>query len=60
MSTPLDAIKNALKSLFGGNSITDAVGVDIGSSAIKVVHIKKEGEKAMVHSHSGHICKMES
>ncbi len=51
MDTLLDTIKNGLKSLFGGNSISDAVGVDIGSSAIKVVHIKKEGEKAVLETY---------
>ncbi len=47
-----------LKKLFGsasgamgGNSIESAVGIDIGSSAIKVVEIKKRGGKALLETY---------
>ena len=37
--------------LFGGNSGNRAVGIDIGSSEIKVVEIKKKGGKAVLETY---------
>ena len=37
--------------LFGGSSGGNAVGIDIGSSAIKVVEIKKKGGKAILETY---------
>jgi type IV pilus assembly protein PilM len=50
-------MSNLLKNLFSGfnkigsNSIDSAVGVDIGSSAIKVVEIRKKGGKAVLETY---------
>ncbi len=50
-------MSNLLKNLFSGfskigsNSIDSAVGVDIGSSAIKVVEIRRKGGKAVLETY---------
>lgn len=50
-------MNNLLKNLFsglnkiGGSDVDSAVGVDIGSSAIKVVEIKRKGGKAMLETY---------
>lgn len=51
MSNLFDTIKQALSGLFGNSGPSDAVGIDIGSSAIKVVHIKKDGNKAVLETY---------
>jgi type IV pilus assembly protein PilM len=49
MSNPLkDLISNIH---IGGGAIDSAVGIDIGSSAIKVVEIKKKGGKAVLETY---------
>src|SRR3954463_5378650 len=48
---------NPLKKIFGnisrlvGNTEDSAVGIDIGSSAIKVVEIKKKGGRALLETY---------
>ena len=46
-------IKNLLSNLniFGGGRDDSALGVDVGSSAIKVVEIKKRGGKAVLETY---------
>lgn len=51
MSNVFDTIKQALSGIFGNSGPSDAVGIDIGSSAIKVVHIKKDGNKAVLETY---------
>jgi len=48
-----NSIKNFFSSLnlFGGGGGDSAVGIDIGSSAIKVVEIKKRGGKAVLETY---------
>ncbi|MBP6931502.1 MAG: type IV pilus assembly protein PilM [Candidatus Pacebacteria bacterium] len=46
-----DIIKNGLQSLFGKESNKSALGVDIGSSSIKLVQIKKQGGKAVLETY---------
>lgn len=41
----------SLSNLFGGGTESSAVGIDIGSSSIKVVQIKKKGSKAMLETY---------
>ena len=47
MDNPIKNLFGNFK-LFGGGSGGSALGVDIGSSAIKVVEIKKRGGKAVL------------
>ncbi|MFH1200865.1 MAG: type IV pilus assembly protein PilM [bacterium] len=48
-----DLLKNLFSgfSKFGGGSEDSAIGVDIGSSAIKIVEIKKRGNKAVLETY---------
>ncbi len=46
-----DIIKNGLQSLFGKEGNKSALGVDIGSSSIKLVQIKKQGGKAVLETY---------
>jgi type IV pilus assembly protein PilM len=48
-----DLLKNLFSgfSKFGSGSVDSAIGVDIGSSAIKVVEIKKKGGKAVLETY---------
>jgi type IV pilus assembly protein PilM len=48
-----DLLKNLFSgfSKFGGGSEDSAIGVDIGSSAIKIVEIKKKGNKAVLETY---------
>ncbi len=46
MESILESIKSALRSLFGGQTDNTAVGIDIGSSSIKVVELRREAGRA--------------
>ncbi|MES2023126.1 MAG: type IV pilus assembly protein PilM [Patescibacteria group bacterium] len=50
MDNPLKALFGNIK-IFGGGSSGSAVGIDIGSSSIKVVEIKKRGGKAVLETY---------
>src|SRR3989344_1779250 len=50
MNNPFKSILSGLGSL-GGGAESSAVGVDIGSSAIKVIEIKKRGGKAILETY---------
>jgi len=50
MDNPLKKLFSS-SNLFGGGSSTSAIGIDIGSSAIKVVEIKKKGGKAVLETY---------
>jgi len=50
MDNPLKKIFSS-SNLFGGGSGSSAVGIDIGSSAIKVVEIKTKGGKAVLETY---------
>lgn len=47
----LDGLKNALSGLFGGTKDNVAVGIDIGTSSIKVVSLKKEDSRAVLETY---------
>lgn len=47
----MSSILAQLKSLLGGNKDTHAIGIDIGTSAIKVVELKREGDKAVLSTY---------
>lgn len=47
----LDGIKSALSGIFGGKKENVAVGIDIGTSSIKVVELKKEGARAVLQTY---------
>jgi len=52
MDNPLKKILDSASGLFsGGGSSDSAVGIDIGSSAIKVVEIKKKKGKAVLETY---------
>jgi type IV pilus assembly protein PilM len=52
MENPLDTIKNFLSSFsFGGGSGGSILGIDIGSSSIKVVQLKKKGGVAVLETY---------
>lgn len=51
MNSPLKNLFPGLKIFQGGVSSDHAIGVDIGSSAIKVVEIKKKGGKVMLETY---------
>ncbi len=51
MDSILSGIKNALSGLFGGNSNLVSVGIDIGTSSIKIVELKKENGKAILSTY---------
>ncbi len=44
----LDGLKSALGGLFGGKKENIGVGIDIGTSSIKVVELKQEGGRAVL------------
>ena len=50
MNNPFKSILSGLGSL-GGGAESSAVGIDIGSSAIKVIEIKKRGGKAILETY---------
>jgi type IV pilus assembly protein PilM len=47
----LDGLKNALSGLFGTAKENMAVGIDIGTSSIKVIALKKEGGRAVLETY---------
>jgi type IV pilus assembly protein PilM len=51
MASILDSIKSALSGIFGAAPDSSAVGIDIGSSAIKIVELKREGGKAVLSTY---------
>ena len=51
MSNPFKDILNKASGMFASNTNDSAVGVDIGSSAIKIVEIKKQKGKAMLETY---------
>src|SRR3989344_7463449 len=53
MNNPVDSVKNFFSNLnlFGSGGGDNAVGIDIGSSAIKVVEIRKKGGKAVLETY---------
>ena len=52
MDNPFKKILDSASGLFGGGSSSgSAVGIDIGSSAIKLVEIKKKGGKAVLETY---------
>ncbi|MEX2052555.1 MAG: type IV pilus assembly protein PilM, partial [Candidatus Paceibacterota bacterium] len=51
MQNPLQKIFSNISALGGGVSSGGAIGIDIGSSAIKVVEIKKKGGKAVLETY---------
>ncbi len=51
MDNPLKKIFSSLSSIGSSGSSDSAIGIDIGSSAIKVVEIKKKGGKAMLETY---------
>jgi len=52
MDNPFKKIIDSASGLFSGSSTNDsAVGIDIGSSMIKVVEVKKKGGKAMLETY---------
>lgn len=48
MDSILASIKSAFKALFGGKTDNTAVGIDIGTSSIKVVELKRESGRALL------------
>ena len=51
MDNPFKKILDSASGLFSGGSSDSAVGIDIGSSAIKIVEIKKKGGKAVLETY---------
>lgn len=51
MASILDSIKSTLAGIFGKTEDNNAVGIDIGSSAIKIVELKREGGKAVLSTY---------
>ncbi len=51
MSGFLDQIKKTLGAISGGSSSDVVVGVDIGTSAIKVVQLKRSGERIVLETY---------
>ena len=51
MDNPFKKILDTASNIFSGGSSDSAVGIDIGSSSIKVVEIKKRGGKAMLETY---------
>lgn len=48
MNSILGSIKSVLRSLFGGKVDNTAVGIDIGSSSIKVVELRRDSGRAVL------------
>ena len=51
MESILSGLKNALSGLFGKAQDNTAVGIDIGTSSIKVVELKREHERAVLSTY---------
>lgn len=51
MASILDSIQKTLSDLFGAKQDSTAVGIDIGSSSIKIVELKREGGKAILSTY---------
>lgn len=51
MASILNDLKSMLSSLLGGKKDNVSVGIDIGTSSIKVVQIKKEGGRAVLDTY---------
>ncbi len=51
MDNPFKKILDSASGFLGGNTSESAVGIDIGSSAIKIVEIKKKAGKAMLETY---------
>ena len=51
MANSFQKILDSASGLFGGSSSESAVGIDIGSSAIKIVEIKKKKGKAVLETY---------
>ncbi len=51
MSSIADGLKTALSGIFGARKDNVAVGIDIGTSSIKVVELKKEGGRAVLNTY---------
>lgn len=51
MDNPLKKFFSDIIKLGGGNAEVSAVGIDIGSSAIKVVEVKRKGGKAVLETY---------
>ncbi len=51
MNNPFQKIIDTGKNIFAGGSSQTAVGIDIGTSMIKVVEIKKKGGKALLETY---------
>jgi type IV pilus assembly protein PilM len=51
MDNPFKKIIDTGKNIFSGSSSESALGIDIGSSAVKVVEIKRKGGKAVLETY---------
>ncbi len=51
MDSILGGLKNALSGLFGNKQDNTAVGIDIGTSAIKVVELRRENGRAVLSTY---------
>ena len=51
MDNPFRKILDSASGLFGGGSSDSAVGIDIGSSSIKIVEVKKKAGKAVLETY---------
>ena len=51
MDNPFKTILEKASGIFAGGSSSDAIGIDIGSSSIKIVEVKKKGGKAMLETY---------
>ncbi len=51
MSSILDGLKKALSGIFGVKKDNTAVGIDIGTSSIKVVELRKENGRAVLETY---------
>lgn len=48
---PFDKILDKAKDLFGGNKVSSAIGIDIGSTFVKMVELKEKGGKAYLETY---------
>ena len=51
MDNPFNKILSSVSGIFSGGSSDTAVGIDIGSSAIKIVEVKNKKSKAMLETY---------
>lgn len=51
MNSILDGLKSALSGIFGASKDNVAVGIDIGTSSIKVVELKRENGRAVLNTY---------